>query len=141
MLRITRQADYAIVLATSMALDRDRAVHNARDLAEATHLPQPTVTKVLKTLARAGLLVSQRGVKGGYRLARRPEEISLAEVVAALDGPLSLTHCAEHGGRCALETHCPSRRTMLLVDRAVRESLAAVTLWDATRGPGSAAGR
>ena len=78
MLRMTKQADYGIVLLTQMSINRDR-LHNAPELAQEAHLPQPTVSKILKQLARHGLLESHRGVKGGYSLARRPAEISAAK--------------------------------------------------------------
>ena len=79
MLRITKQTDYAIVLMTNFAVTRQGSVHNARDLARLVNLPLPTVSKILKALARADLLASHRGVKGGYSLARNPDEISVAK--------------------------------------------------------------
>ena len=82
MLRMTRQADYAIVLLTYFAHHPTVAVYNARDLAGHVHLPEPMVGKILKLLAKSGLLSSLRGVKGGYRLTRAPEGISVAEIVA-----------------------------------------------------------
>ena len=97
MLRITRQSDYGIVLMTHLAAGRGRSadapVLNARDLAGATNLPLPTVSKILKGLARGGLLVSHRGVKGGYSLARPPREISVEEIIRALEGPIAITEC------------------------------------------------
>ena len=85
MIRMTRLTDYGIVLLTRMARLESTAVHNARDLAGAARLPLPTVNKVLKTLTRKGFLTSHRGVKGGYRLARAAEEISVLDVVTATD--------------------------------------------------------
>ena len=125
---MTKQADYGIVLMTYFALDRQRRVCNARDLAQRARLPQPTVTKILKALARGGLLVSQRGINGGYRLVREPEEISVGEVVAALEGPIAITQCCENGAGCDQEAFCPVRSNWQLIDRAVRGALDGVTL-------------
>src|SRR5438067_13338194 len=101
MIRMTRLADYGIVLLTYVARHPEARVHNVPDLAAEAHMPVPTVSKILKVMAKGGLLVSHRGVKGGYRLSRRPEEITLADIVAALDGPISLTECSgTRPGRC-----------------------------------------
>ena len=90
MLRFTRQADYAIVLMTNIAAS-PRESHTARELALGAHLPLPMVSKILKVLTREGLLASHRGVKGGYRLARRPAEVTVAVLVTAIDGPIAIT--------------------------------------------------
>ena len=138
MLRFTRQADYGVVLLTFVALDREGLVHNARDLAALAQLPLPTVTKVLKALARAGILSSQRGVKGGYRLVRRAEEISLAEIIAAFEGPLALTQCADHGPGCEIRAACPARSGLHAVGRSIHESLEAVSLRDVAQASAAA---
>ena len=88
MLRLTRQTDYGIVLMTHMAACERHHLHNARAVAAEVHLPLPMVSKILKRLARERLLVSHRGVKGGYSLARPPQEISVADIIRVLDGPL-----------------------------------------------------
>ena len=94
MIRITKQTDYGIVLLTYLAGHTER-LFNAPELAAETHLPLPMVSKILKVLTREGMLASHRGVKGGYSLARLPEEISMAEIIAALEGPIALTECVE----------------------------------------------
>jgi FeS assembly SUF system regulator len=128
MIKLSRLADYGVVLAGRMALS-PTLFHNAMELAEGSGLPTPTVSKILAALAREGVLVSQRGVKGGYRLARAPEEISVAEIIVALDGPIALTMCIELGsGACDVEAICPSRRGWQRVNDAVRAALQSVTL-------------
>ena len=128
MIKLSRLADYGVVLAGRMAL-RPMLFHNAMELAEGSGLPTPTVSKILAALAREGVLVSQRGVKGGYRLARAPEAISVADIIAALDGPIALTMCIEHGnGACDVESICPSRRGWTRVNDAVRAALESVSL-------------
>ena len=109
MLRMSRLTDYGIVLLAHLAAAPDDAVHNARELAERARLPLPVVSKILKHLAREGFLHSQRGAKGGYALAQRPEEISVAAVIDALEGPIALTDCGTHPGACDREASCVTR--------------------------------
>jgi FeS assembly SUF system regulator len=124
MLRITKQADYALVLLAHFAAEGEGAVLTARELAEAAGLPLPTVGKVLKSLARGGLLRSTRGAGGGYHLARPAEAISVAAVIGVLDGPIALTECLGHEpGTCVLEAGCPTRGPWASVNRAIRETL------------------
>lgn len=130
MIRASRLADYGVVLTGHMAARPD-AFYNAIDLAATTQLPAPTVSKVLVALTRAGVLVSHRGARGGYRLARPPEKISAAEIVSALDGPIAMTLCIEHGaGACEVETACPSRRGWMRINAAIRQALEEVSLAD-----------
>jgi FeS assembly SUF system regulator len=127
MIRITKQTDYGIVLLTHMAAYADRQF-NAPDLAAEAHLPLPMVSKILKQLAREGLLLSHRGVKGGYGLARPPESISMAEIVAALEGPIALTECIVVGGDCAYEPLCKVRSNWRRINEAVLGALSGLTL-------------
>ena len=128
MIRLSRLADYGVVLACQMAVKADHC-HNAFDLAAATGLPAPTVSKLLAALARAGVLVSQRGAKGGYRLARAPEAITAADIVSAVDGPIALTVCIEHGsGACDVESLCPTRSGWRRINDAVRDAMKSVSL-------------
>lgn len=130
MIRASRLADYGVVLAGHMAA-RPEVFYNAVDLAAVTQLPAPTVSKVLAALTRAGVLLSHRGARGGYRLARSPQEISAAEIVMALDGPIAMTLCIEHGeGACEVETACPSRRGWMRINAAIRRALEDVSLAD-----------
>jgi len=128
MIRLSRLADYGVVLACQMAVRPDRC-HNAFDLAAATGLPAPTVSKLLAAMARAGVLISHRGAKGGYRLARAPEEITAADIVCAVDGPIALTVCIEHGaGACDVESLCPTRSGWRRINDAVRSAMQGVSL-------------
>jgi FeS assembly SUF system regulator len=130
MIRLSRLADYAVMLMTHMANDR-REVHNAFDIAAQTGLPAPTVAKVLAVLVRGGLLVSQRGAKGGYQLARQPSDIPVSEIIVALDGPVALTSCIKAGpSTCEVEPICPSRHSLHRINEAVRRALSDITLAD-----------
>lgn len=135
MIRLSRLADYAVLLMSRMANEPNH-VHNAIDIAEATGLPAPTVSKLLATLAREGLLKSVRGAKGGYGLANPAYEISVAQIIAAIDGPIAITYCIEHGpGSCDVETLCPSRVGWQAINRAVQQALEGVTLAEISTGP------
>jgi len=107
---------------------------NARELAEGADLPVPMVSKILKALAREGLLVSQRGAKGGYLLARPPEELTVSEMIRVLEGPVALTDCAIGPALCEHETMCAVREPWQLISRVVEKALADVTLADLVDG-------
>jgi len=130
MIKLSRLADYAVALLTHMGSE-PKAVHNALDLAEGTGLPVPTVSKVLANLAREGVLASVRGAKGGYHLATAPECISVARIIAAIDGPIALTQCVDTSADiCTVETLCPSRAGWHKINQAVERALSEVTLAD-----------
>lgn len=132
MIRITKQTDYGIVLMTHLAEDPERR-YPAPDLASEAGLPLPMVSKILKLLARDGLLDSHRGVKGGYALARSPEEITVDEIIAALEGPIAITECIEHApGDCDHEAVCPTRGNWQKINQAIRQALERITLAEMT---------
>jgi FeS assembly SUF system regulator len=128
MIRLTKQTDYGIVLLSHLVVSPEEH-HNAPGLARETHLPLPMVSKILKLLARSGLLESHRGVKGGYRLARSASQISVADIIAALEGPIAITECApDSSEECSYEAFCRVRTNWQRINRAVRDALASVTL-------------
>ena len=130
MIRLSRLTDYGIVLMAHLAGAGD-GPHAARDIAAETQLPLPAVSKLLKSLAREGLLTSSRGAKGGYRLARPAEQITVPEMIAALEGrPLGFTECAQHPGACPQEAACHVRTPWQQISRAVQGALARITLAD-----------
>jgi len=131
MIRLGKLTDYGLVLMTYIARNHDRSLHTARDLAVESRLPLPTVSKLLKELLQGGLLVSHRGIKGGYSLARAPREISVAEIIAVLEGPIALTECStDISGLCDLEPCCPIKDNQRIISRAVRGALEKVMLSD-----------
>jgi len=130
MLRMTKQTDYGFVLLSHLAQGPGRVV-NSPDLADETRLPLPMVSKILKLLARQGLLESHRGVKGGYSLARAPGEITAADILRALEGSVALTVCVDGSpGECDRETFCQVRRHWQAINEAVDSALGRVTLGD-----------
>jgi FeS assembly SUF system regulator len=133
MIRMRKLTDYGIVLLAHLARNPARAPYNARCLASEAHLPVPTVSKILKALARAGLLVAHRGVKGGFSLARRPEEISMAQIISAMEGPIAITECSDDVPRlCKLEPWCPVGTNWQKINRAVWHALENIRLSEMT---------
>ena len=121
MIRLGKLTDYGLVLMTCMAREHERQLHTARDLADKSKLPLPTVSKLLKQLMQGGLLVSHRGIKGGYSLSRVPEAISVADIVARLEGPIALTDCStDIEGVCEIETCCPIKSNQRIISKVVQ---------------------
>ncbi len=123
MLRMSKLTDYGLVLLTHMAQEGTPAVLTAHELAERSRVPLPTVSKLLKELSKAGIVVSHRGRRGGYGLARPPEQISVAAVVEALEGPVALTECSTALGSCSLEAVCPAKGHWGPISRAIQRTL------------------
>ncbi|WP_119678971.1 SUF system Fe-S cluster assembly regulator [Indioceanicola profundi] len=135
MIRLSKLTDYAVVVLTEMTRVEPGtgkpAVFTAPALADRTAAPVPTVQKVLKLLARDGIVVSTRGAAGGYSLARPADRISVAEIITAIDGPIALTDCVDGGeGSCGVQPLCPMRGNWDKVNRAVRTALDGVSLAD-----------
>lgn len=128
MLRVSKLTDYATVVMTCLAAAE--GVLSAQALAERARLETPTVAKLLKQLAQAGLVESFRGVSGGYRLADEPRNISVAAIVEAMEGPIGMTECSAHEGQCGHEAHCGVRVNWQRISNAIEHALASVTLAD-----------
>lgn len=131
MVRLRKLTDYGLVLMTCIARSRGPSLRTARDLAVESKLPLSTVSKLLKELLQSGLLVSHRGTKGGYVLAREPQDISVIEIIAALEGQMALTECStDVTGLCDLEPCCPIKSNQQIINKAVRGVLEKITLSD-----------
>jgi len=129
MLRVNKLTDYAVVVLCDLV--RGERLRSAADLAASSGVPLPTVSKLLKQLARAEVLQSSRGVNGGYGFARPPETISMAEIIESLEGPIAVTGCVEDSGECCTLTHqCPMSGHWNAVNVAIRRSLHEVRLID-----------
>ena len=128
MLRVSKLTDYATVVMTCLAAGD--GVMSAQALAERARLETPTVSKLLKQLAQAGLVASSRGINGGYRLARSADRISIADIVVAMEGPIGMTECSAHSGVCGHEPHCGVRVNWQRINHAIAGALAGVTLAD-----------
>lgn len=127
MLRISKLADYATVIMVYLAKQETR-LSNARDIASHTHLAQPTVSKLLKRITSAGLLVSVRGVSGGYRLQRLAAEISIADIIYAVEGKPGLIECSMEPNPCSLQSICSIQGNWRLISQAIETALDSVSL-------------
>jgi FeS assembly SUF system regulator len=133
-MRLSHLADYAVVLMTAAARRPVGARLSATELAGETGLPLPTAQKLMGQLAGCGLLRSVRGATGGYSLAKTADEISLADIVEAVEGPIALTMCSESNNhQCILDAHCRVKPHIGVVGRAVRGALGAVALTELAR--------
>jgi FeS assembly SUF system regulator len=129
-MRLTHLADYAVVLMTAAARRPASARLSATELAAETGVPLPTAQKLMGQLVASGLLSSVRGAGGGFTLAKPGSEISLAEIVEAVEGPIAMTVCSGHEGvsDCALDAHCRVKPHMSIISNTVRGALGAVSL-------------
>ena len=131
MFRLSKLTDYAVVVLIRLAALE--GVQTSPGLSQTTGVPEPTVAKVLKALAAAGLVASQRGARGGYRLMRPLGGIAVSDVIAAIDGPIAMTACVEgSGSACEASCSCPLRGRWDVVNDAVRDALGAISLADMT---------
>ena len=129
MLRLSKLTDYAVVVLVRLA-DTD-GVQTSPGIAATTGIPEPTVAKVLKTLAAGGLVASQRGARGGYRLLRPLADIPIADVISAIDGPIALAACVDGSlTECESQGLCPVRGRWDPVNDAIHQALSSITLAD-----------
>lgn len=127
MLRVSKLTDYGSVILAYMA-NHPEQTFSAMRLSQAVHLPSATVIKLLKILKRSGLVNSSRGKNGGYRLARPAEDITLAQIISVLEGPIGLTECSVEKDLCQYEDHCAIRSSWQTINRVIYNSLTQMTL-------------
>ncbi len=137
MLKLTKKADYGLIalrhLAKQAGTGANRQTASAKDIADLYRIPLPLLSKVLQTLVRAGLLTSEQGATGGYRLARDPQDINTLEVIRGIDGPIILTHCfTEHADQhqCDQSQMCPVREPLRKVHEGILRLLTSITVAD-----------
>ena len=137
MIRLSRLTDYAVALLSHMGKEGEEDLWAASDLAEKSELPMPTVAKVLKNLAKSGLITAQRGASGGYRLARTTKEISIAEIIEAMDGPIAITDCTDGSAHdsCKIKGVCQLSGGWNKVNAAIRKALTNVSLAEMHTAP------
>src|SRR5690349_20470299 len=130
MLKLTKKADYGLIALRHLACQSKTG--SAKEIAERYRIPLPLLSKVLQTLVRAGLLVSEQGASGGYKLARDPHEISALEVIRTIDGPIILTHCfTEHDEHeCSQSELCPVREPLRKVHEGILRLLSSISISD-----------
>jgi len=128
MLKLTKKADYGLIALRHLSSARRAA--SAKDIAETYGIPLPLLSKILQKLVRNGLLVSEQGTRGGYRLARDPHEITTLEAIRSIDGPIILTHCFTEHAHCDQSPRCPVREPLRKVHEGILGLLASITISD-----------
>ena len=129
MFRIRRLTDYGTLILVFLAT-QERRLCSASEVATGTHVTQPTAQKLLKVLAKSGLVDSVRGMGGGYQLTRNPASITTAQILDALDGPVAITECSIDDGDCVLEPLCQVGSAWQKINNAIRVALTDITLAD-----------
>lgn len=132
MLRISKLADYGTVIMSHLAVTA-HSLFSAKEIAKAVHIAQPTVSKILKVLSKAQLVIADRGVDGGYQLARSPTKITVAEIITAIDGVPSLTDCCAMTKTCDQLAVCNVRSNWRMINQVVVTALKSLTLADMTK--------
>ncbi len=128
MIKLSKMTDYAVVILADMA-GRQSNQTSAAMIAQSTKLPEPTVSKVLKLLARQNIVSSMRGASGGYSLNKTPEQITMALVITATDGPITLTACVDQSSECCdRSAHCSIKGKWNPVNKAMMNALEKVSL-------------
>ena len=134
MLKISKLTDYGTVIMAHLGRTPEQ-VHSAADVSRNTHIALPTVSKILKNLANHALVHSARGAKGGYRVAREPQRISVADIIRAMEGPVSLTDCSSTQGQgCEQEPYCSIASNWKRINQTVSEALQGLSLQDMCAG-------
>ena len=129
MIRMTKFTDYGIVLLAHMAAFPEGSMHNVRDLARLANVPLPMAQKIFKELSKKDLVASQRGSNGGYQLSRPAEQITVLQMIAALEGSVSLTECSSDvASGCSLESNCPVNHIWHKVNLTLQDALGEITL-------------
>lgn len=133
MIKLSRLACYGVVILSEMS--REEKLRTTSSISEATGLPEPTVAKILKLLSRGGLVFSSRGINGGYNLEKSPQETSIASIITALDGDISLTGCVDgKNGDCQLNKGCALMGCWDELNNSIKEVLEQTSLSDVMCG-------
>ncbi|HEY3741503.1 MAG TPA: Rrf2 family transcriptional regulator [Bryobacteraceae bacterium] len=130
MLKLTKKADYGLIALKHLAVNASQGVASAKEIAECYQIPLPLLAKVLQKLNKSGLLRSEQGTNGGYRLGRDAREISTLDAIRTIDGPIILTHCfTDHGG-CNQSMTCTVREPLRKVHEGILNLLGGISIWD-----------
>jgi Rrf2 family protein len=135
MLRFSKKADYALMAMKHLALRGDRGSLSAREIAEQYNIPIELMAKVLQRLVQRGLLASHQGTRGGYRLSRPPRQITVADVIQAIDGPVTVTACSSEDGNCEQFAKCNVRDPLWRVRERILAALGECTVAELASDP------
>jgi Rrf2 family protein len=135
MLRLSKKADYALIAMKHLALRADSGSSSAREIAALYDIPIELMAKVLQRLVRRGLLVSQQGTRGGYHLSRAPIQITVADVIQAIEGPVTVTACSTDEGQCDQFSKCNVRDPLYRVRERILAALGECTIAELAADP------
>ncbi len=135
LLKLTKKADYGLIAMRHLAEFSAQGAFSAKDIADLYAIPSEALAKILQTLARQKLLLSQQGTNGGYVLARDPRSISALEVIRAIEGPVFMTACSTDHRDCSTEDRCTIKEPLRKVSRSIEEVLDRLTIWELTEAP------
>ena len=135
MLRLSKKADYALIAMKHLTVHSDRGAASAREIAEQYDIPIELMAKVLQRLVRRGLLASHQGTRGGYQLARMPTQISVADVIQAIEGPVTVTACSTDEGPCEQFSKCNVRDPLYRVRERILAALGECTIAELAADP------
>ena len=138
MLRLSKKADYALMAMKHLAVNSDRGAASAREIAALYDIPIELMAKVLQRLVRGGLLASHQGTRGGYELARRPTQMSVADVIQAIDGPVTVTACSTEENQCEQFAKCNVRDPLWKVRERILAALGECTIAELAAEPAPA---
>ena len=133
MLKVSKLADYSTVIMTHISNVGGK--HSAKDISDSTNISHPTVTKLLKILSKSGMLSSTKGLRGGYELSKSPEDISLLDIINAVEGDIALTECSKSSENCSIASSCCIASKWQSINRVVRDSLSSMNLAKMSQGP------
>ena len=132
-LKLTKKADYGLIALKHLAVNASQGVASAKEISECYHIPLPLLAKVLQKLNKSGLLRSEQGTNGGYRLGRDAREISTLDAIRTIDGPIILTHCFTEHGSCSQSDTCNVREPLRKVHEGILNLLGGISIWDLAR--------
>ena len=135
MLRLSKKADYALIAMKHLALRGDRGSSSAREIAGLYDIPIELMAKVLQRLVRRGLLASHQGTRGGYQLAKPPLQMTVADVIQAIDGPVTVTACSTDEGQCEQFSKCNVRDPLFRVRQRILAALDECTIAELAADP------
>lgn len=134
MLRLSKKSDYALIAMKHLATHGDRASASAREIAEAYDIPVELMAKVLQRLAKSSLVLSLQGTRGGYRLSRPTAQITVADIIQAIDGPLTVTACSTEAENCGQYAKCNVRDPLWKIKDRIISALSDCTLQEISAG-------
>ena len=130
MLRFSKKSDYGLIALKHIVANSKNSVVNAREISEKYNLPPDLLAKILQSLSKSGIIKSQFGSGGGYRMAKKPSEVTLKDIIQSIDGPVHLVGCSRGDSDCSIEPQCTIKKMLLSVEQKLESFFSTITLKD-----------